>query len=182
MRIEDDDLLAYSIYAVFIVSSVLLIGSMMLIFTTYDAEYNREVHCYIENARYTDDAISIVENLTLAIDGMNELGLEPNMHGVYFSWERNPGNSMATQYAQLQTQINRAIELSNMSVYDYNYEDKLRKIHNYLYDENGWADEVAYTSYSANFHPMVYFWIPILSLALSITFGCASLFIFLCRH
>lgn len=114
--------------------------------------FDVDVHSYIVNARYDLEPQQIIDNVTMAENGMHELGLTNGMSSHLFSWEQTPQNNMQNQYAQLDQIIAQCQYLIGHPN-DTSYGTRMSVIQNQLYDSNGWADDVASGAYALNITP-----------------------------
>jgi hypothetical protein len=131
---------------------VLAIGCTVGYFMSVPPAYNKQVHGFMDAARWTDNATEIKGYLVQAEKGMIDLKLTNDSNSKIFGWEQTISTSMVTQYKQIRVQIDRctALEEMNRSAPDYqrNYEAGLVAVHNYIYDANGWGDDIAEGVYS----------------------------------
>lgn len=122
-----------------------IVGGMF--FFSVAPNYNKTVHAYMENARWGDDPVAMKANLIQAKAGMIALGLTNDTYSTVLPWSQTKANQMSTQYTQIDIQINRCDALTRMNVTDYNYQSTLQSVQNWIYDSNGWGDEVAQGAY-----------------------------------
>lgn len=132
--------------------AILAVGCAIGYYVSVPSAYNKQVHGYMDAARWSDNATEIKNYLIQADNGMYALGLTNDSNSKIFGWEQTISTSMVTQHKQIKVQIDRctALEEMNRSAPDYqrNYEAGLVAIHNYIYDDNGWGDDIAEGVYS----------------------------------
>lgn len=141
----------------------LFIGlTSMLIITP---EYQEKVHGDMENAYYSADVYTLKENILKAKAGMEELGLEADDSGKYWSWEKNyPDYKMEWQYKHMDSIVVRCDEMISWVEMQYNdnqtsqqmqdvYSAKMNNIRFFIKDDGGWSDDVAEAAYKVKFYP-----------------------------
>lgn len=133
---------------IMIITMIILgVGSVTVRTTVADKEYNTQIHSHIVNARYSQDPSVIKSELLLAEEAMRDAGLTNETYGALFYWEKTPDNEMRQQYIQLDQAIAMCDLLISMDLNSTSYGSTLTNLQNYIYDDNGWADEVAYDAY-----------------------------------
>lgn len=134
---------------VLVVGVVLILGAMVG-YAINDLKYKNSVHSYVENARWSMDPVYIKENLTKAIAGMHELNLNDNMNSELFMG--TSATTMKMQYAQMNQAITQCDALIAANLTDASYGSMLNNLHNMIYDNNGWIDEVAQSAFDTNYN------------------------------
>lgn len=128
------------------------VGTMTIV----EKDYNTDVHCHIVNARYSQDPAVVKSELILAKQGMIDAGLTNDTYGTFWGFTHTPDNSMRQQYVQLDQAIGMCDMLLTMDKDTASYGAALTNLQNYIYDDNGWADEVAESAYGYNNAPFLY--------------------------
>lgn len=126
--------------------------------TERDKEFNTDIHSHIVNARYSQDPVVIKSELILAKQGMLDAGLTNDTSGRFWSWEQTPDNSMRQQYLQLDQAIGMCDMLLSMDKDTASYGAALTNLQNYIYDDNGWADEVAKSAFNLSVYSFTTIW------------------------
>lgn len=145
-------------------------------------KFQKAVHSHIENAYWASTPELMENQIELAVRGMTDLGLTPDMYGKLMPWEQTPDWQMSYCYLHLQAIIDRCHEvidwrthqdLSNGQITDV-YNQKMSNLHNFLF-EGGWSDDIAKNAYYANFHAFYYIWCGVIGAAVFLLVGLAWL-------
>ena len=129
--------------------------------TTVSFNYNNAVHSHMENAYYSSDPITMKTELNLAVKGMHDLGLNDNMYGVIFPWNKIPNNQMKWQYTHMDSVLTRVDEwqkweLAQSSTGSQQMQDvntqKLDNVRHFIKDDGGWSDDIATNAYEINYY------------------------------
>jgi hypothetical protein len=124
-------------------------------------EYKTQVHSHMENAYWSADPYTMRNETQLAVAGMHALKLEPDMYGVFFSWDKTPDRQMAWQYKHMASVISRQGEFINWleaqndtttQQFQDVYTAKLNNVREYIKNDGGWSDDIAQNTYYINYH------------------------------
>lgn len=148
----------------------LLIGIMIIsgaMGPGYTFQY--EVHGHMENAYYADTPDLMIEELEMAKQGMEDLGLTQDMYGAYWPWGKTPDMRMDYQYKHIDAILERAQAIwdwynttylgENITTTEHLgdvYEEKMANVRMFIQDE-GWSDDIAHEAYFVNYHLFYYF-------------------------
>lgn len=138
---------------------VMLVGAVYVA-VAIEPTYVRAVSSHIENAYELNTPDAMKEEITLAIQGMRELGLENNMYSTLLPWDKTPKTRMDFQYtylANLNSRIDSVISWK-ATVYDEQkgvetlgdvYEQKMDNLREFIM-EGGRSDWIAHDAYYVN--------------------------------
>lgn len=126
-------------------------------------EYNKAVHGHVVNAYYAETPELVIENILLAKEGMEKLGLEPQHYSTLHSWKQTPDNKMSFQYDILDSVVSRAEEVITWRNQQQRtgggdqlndvYGDKIAKVKSFIYNNaEGWVDDIAQDAHIAQNH------------------------------
>lgn len=125
--------------------------------------YRKEIRGHMENAYYANSPELMKEELSLAIEGMEKLGLTEDMYGAFWQWDKTPDKRMSYQYDHLQGILERidAVIVWRDTTYGNQststeqlgdvYEQKMDNLRAFL-KEDGWSDWIAEDAYYVNNH------------------------------
>jgi len=153
-------------------------------------EFQREIHGHMENAYYADEPELMKKELILAIDGMQDLGLEKEKYGAFWYFDKTPDRQMDYQYKHLEGIIERidaviewrektyANESTSTEQLGDVFEQKMDNLRGFLKEE-GWSDWIARDTFYVEHHLWLYlfdlwFW-------LLVAISGIYLFYFMCR-
>jgi len=148
-------------------------------------KFNKAVHSHMDNAYYSADPHTMKTEIELAVDGMQSLGLTPDMNGKFFTWEQTSDWSMAWQYTHIesvQIRLNEFIDWWNAqdttSTGSQQFQDvftqKLNNVRSFIKTDGGWSDmiaEQAFYLHSYIYYPVIWPAISIVLLALILISG-----------
>lgn len=145
---------------------VVVVGATIVNSVQAGYEYQRDVHSHIENAYWANTPELMLRELSLVEEGMKAQGLEPDMYGAYFWWNKIPSNRMDYQYAHIDSIQSRVQDVQRWRSQQASegstettdiYELKMDNLRAFI-QEDGWADDIASRTYWVNNHPVLYFW------------------------
>lgn len=146
-------------------SLVILMLTMGIIVTCIknfntDVNYNRNVHSYMENAYYASTPELMIDQLEMAVKGMHKLGLTDNMYDTLLPWKQLPDHQMKYEYQHMQAIIDRANDVvawreeqshaQGGSQLGDVYGQKVDALRNFMKNDGGWSDKLAYAAYYVN--------------------------------
>jgi len=129
-------------------------------------EYETKIGAYIENAYEVNTPHEMMTQVELAIEGMENEGLENDDYGAY--WFKKPDNKMSWQYTFLSNFTERAEAVEVWYNQTYNsesnvtetmgdvYEQKMDNLREFL-KENGRADWIAKNAWYLKNYTIFYF-------------------------
>jgi hypothetical protein len=149
--------------------------------------YQKNVHAYMEQAYYSADPVLMQDNINKAKQGMENLGLTPQMYSSFWYWEQTPDKQMLWEYQHLNSidvrcnefiaWIHAQNDTGSQQMQDV-YSQKLNNIREFIRDDGGWSDDIAQAAYTTNFQ--VFFavgYIPVMIALIAIVIWLAALFV-----
>lgn len=87
-----------------VITLLLVVGTVYGVLGTIDKAYVYELHVgsHIDMISRSTTPEMMLEEIDLIVEGMHDLGLEPNMTARWFSWEQTPNRQVAFAYAWLE--------------------------------------------------------------------------------
>jgi hypothetical protein len=175
MRREADAGKKYIILGILIwvLAMATICGTLAFRVTGPDYTYNAAVHSHFENAYYSADPETMKTEILKAKEGMKELGLDPQMNSKFWSWEKTYDYSMDWQYRHIDSIIIRINEFIAWANAQNNtgsqqmgdvYTQKLNNVREFVKNDGGWSDDIAYSAFYVYNHVFVQVYIPIIVL------------------
>ena len=140
----------------------LIVGLISWGFVTVAVEpaYVRAVSSHIDNAYELNTPDAMKVEISAAIQGMKDLGLEPDMYSRILPWDKTPKTRMDFQYTYLDNLNSRidSVVAWKVSVYDEQkgietlgdvYEQKMDNLREFI-NEGGGSDWIAHDAYYVN--------------------------------
>ncbi len=139
----------------FVVLLIMTIGVFSAYAVNVMPTYNKTVHGFMDAARWSDNATEVKGYLIQAKAGMIALAFSSDSNSKMLWFEQTISTSMETQLKQMDAQIAQCVKLEaiNTTSSDYalaSYTQGMKAVHDYIYDANGWGDDVAEGIYSNN--------------------------------
>jgi hypothetical protein len=142
-------ILAYTIVAIWAIP--LPGGVAAYDYFVVEPEYNKAVRGHIISAYWADTPELMIEELKAARQGMEDLGLTPDMYSDPRPWKQTPDRSMRYQYAHIDAIIERAYDVIEWreghrqghggEINDV-YGSKMRDLRDFI-REDTWSDWIA---------------------------------------
>ena len=133
-----------------------------------DRSFDREVHGHVVNAYYSNTPELMIDELTQAINGLDNLSVSSEDYGAFFSWDKTPDKRVDYWLKHFDSIITRCYSVIDWRDSAYSngstpeslgdvYEQKMLNIRNFIKfekdDEVSWSDEVFRDAYTIKHYP-----------------------------
>lgn len=124
---------------------------------TVSKEFDKACHGHMENAYWSNTPELMIKELELYLDGIEELGIEEDDYGAFFSWDKTPDKRVSFWIEHVEGIINRTYSVISWRDQAYKngstpeslgdvYEQKMDNLRGFL-KQGGWSDETVKDAY-----------------------------------